>query len=460
MSASPPSTTPHANITDFLRRLAGIMGGGGNATLLEQAAVIIESLTERAMIAEQAWRDQADEHARELALRGTAERAYDVVHAKVVELQTELAESNRLADSERNFFAEETGRLQQAASDAEARLRLANAELGELRTSGNWQAELTALQAQLEENNRLAENERTSHAEEAQRLRSTADEADAALKAAHAERDELRKTAGASEDLRAELAALQTQFDESKRFADSERGVFADEARRLRGLADDAETRLKAANAERDELRGAAERASEDRSAEITALHAQLAERDQAAESERTARTEEMQRLRGIADDAEARLKTIIAELGELREAARTSESPNPESAAEIVALQTQLAERERLAETERAAQAEETQGLRRVAETAEARLKAANAELEELRSSMTAIDQSIAVVPVTSLELARTQFTVLAEDFAKTGDVISQTICEIGACAIDKALTGSLPPENTVSPLVKELLS
>ena len=76
------------------------------------------------------------------------------------------------------------------------------------------------------------------------------------------------------------------------------------------------------------------------------------------------------------------------------------------------------------------------------------------------LTGSMTAIDQSIAVVPVNSLELARTQFTFLAEDFARHGDVISQTICEIGACAIDKALTGSLPPETAVSPLVRELLS
>jgi chromosome segregation ATPase len=163
-----------------------------------------------------------------------------------------------------------------------------------------------------------------------------------------------------------------------------------------------------------------------------------------------------MQRLRGIADDAEARLKAIITELGELRAAARASEDQPPA----IAALQSELAERDRSAETERAAHAEEAQGLRRIAETAEARLKAANAEIEELRSSMTAIDESIAVVPVNSLELARTQFAVLAEDFAKNGDVISQTICEIGACAIDKALTGSLPPESAVSPLVRELLS
>jgi hypothetical protein len=138
----------------------------------------------------------------------------------------------------------------------------------------------------------------------------------------------------------------------------------------------------------------------------------------------------------------------------------RTTERASAESHPEFAALQAELAERDRLVDTERAAHAEEARRLRGIAEAAEARLKAANIDLDELRGSMTAIDQSIAVVPVNSLELARTQFTVLAEDFARKGDVISQTICEIGACAIDKALTGSLPPETAVSPLVRELLS
>ena len=55
-------------------------------------------------------------------------------------------------------------------------------------------------------------------------------------------------------------------------------------------------------------------------------------------------------------------------------------------------------------------------------------------------------IDDSIAVVPVASLQLARTQFDYLAEGFANKGDLISQTICEIGARAIDKALNGNEP--------------
>jgi hypothetical protein len=43
--------------------------------------------------------------------------------------------------------------------------------------------------------------------------------------------------------------------------------------------------------------------------------------------------------------------------------------------------------------------------------------------------------------VPVQSLQLARAQFDHLAEGFARQGDVVSQTICEIGARTLDRAL-------------------
>ena len=76
----------------------------------------------------------------------------------------------------------------------------------------------------------------------------------------------------------------------------------------------------------------------------------------------------------------------------------------------------------------------------------ASAKLAKASAELEELRNPVTGIDDTIAIVPVDSLQLARTQFDFLAAGFAKTGDVISQTICQIGACAIDKALADNVP--------------
>jgi predicted RNase H-like nuclease (RuvC/YqgF family) len=69
------------------------------------------------------------------------------------------------------------------------------------------------------------------------------------------------------------------------------------------------------------------------------------------------------------------------------------------------------------------------------------ARIAELVAEVEELRGQQGIIDETIAVVPVEQLRLARAQFDCLARGFAKSGDVISLTICQIGACAIDKAL-------------------
>jgi chromosome segregation ATPase len=127
----------------------------------------------------------------------------------------------------------------------------------------------------------------------------------------------------------------------------------------------------------------------------------------------------------------------------------------------EIVALKTQLAESNRQTESERSFFAEEARRLRALVHDAEARLRQAQAEIDELRGPVPAIDHTIAIVPVESLRLARAQFAFLASGFAEKGDVISQTICEIGACAIEKAMAGSLPPaKNPLSPLAKDLLA
>ena len=129
----------------------------------------------------------------------------------------------------------------------------------------------------------------------------------------------------------------------------------------------------------------------------------------------------------------------------ELREAAdRSAETLR----AEIVSLTAQLTETTRQAESERTFFAEESRSLQARIQDADAELAKASAELEELREPVTGIDDSIAIVPVDSLQLARTQFDFLAAGFAKTGDVISQTICQIGACAIDKALADNVPAE------------
>jgi flagellar biosynthesis GTPase FlhF len=142
----------------------------------------------------------------------------------------------------------------------------------------------------------------------------------------------------------------------------------------------------------------------------------------------------------------------------QLREAAdRSAETLR----AEIVSLTAQLAETTRQAESERTFFAEETSRLQARVQDADAELaragvelarasaelEEASAELEELRKPVTGIDDSIAIVPVDSLQLARTQFDFLAAGFAKSGDVISQTICQIGACAIDRALADNVPP-------------
>jgi hypothetical protein len=37
-----------------------------------------------------------------------------------------------------------------------------------------------------------------------------------------------------------------------------------------------------------------------------------------------------------------------------------------------------------------------------------------------------------------------------LADGFARNGDVISQTICEIGRCAIEQAIAGSEPAKES----------
>ena len=114
--------------------------------------------------------------------------------------------------------------------------------------------------------------------------------------------------------------------------------------------------------------------------------------------------------------------------------------------AAEITRLTTQLGDARQQAEIDRNWFAEETLRAQAAAELAQEQHAAVHAELEELRKPPPPeqFDDSIAVVPVQSLQLARTQFDYLARGFAGSGDLVSQTICEIGARAIDKALAGS----------------
>jgi hypothetical protein len=127
----------------------------------------------------------------------------------------------------------------------------------------------------------------------------------------------------------------------------------------------------------------------------------------------------------------------------ELRQAAETA-ADNLNS--EIASLKAQLAEAARQAEIDRASFAEEEHRLSTKAEDAEARLAKVNAELDELRTPFAELSDTVIAVPTEVLRLARAQFDFLADGFARHGDVISQTICEIGRCAIEQALGGSEP--------------
>jgi len=112
----------------------------------------------------------------------------------------------------------------------------------------------------------------------------------------------------------------------------------------------------------------------------------------------------------------------------------------------EIASLKAQLAEAARQAEIDRASFAEEEHRLSAKAEDAEARLAKVNAELDELRTPFAELSDTVVAVPTEQLRLVRAQFDFLADGFARNGDVISQTICEIGRCAIEQALAGSEP--------------
>jgi ABC-type transporter Mla subunit MlaD len=164
---------------------------------------------------------------------------------------------------------------------------------------------------------------------------------------------------------------------------------------------------------------------------ETLSRRAATAEQLFAEQQEDHARNLELREVAELASD------NLIAEM----------ESLKAQLDAEVAALKERLDETRRQAEAERNFFGEEALRLQARVDATESKLAQANAELDEYRRpAETGIDESIAVVPVASLKLARTQFDYLAKGFASSGDVISQTICEIGASAIDKALDGSNP--------------
>ena len=124
----------------------------------------------------------------------------------------------------------------------------------------------------------------------------------------------------------------------------------------------------------------------------------------------------------------------------------KVAEAASDRLLADAEALRVQLADSAMQAEAEQARLEEEARQLSAKADDAQAQLAKATAELGALRNSL---DSTTAVtVPLETLRLARAQFDFLAEGFARNGDVISLTICEIGGCAIDQAL-GSRKPDS-----------
>jgi len=180
------------------------------------------------------------------------------------------------------------------------------------------------------------------------------------------------------------------------------------------------------------ELREVAELASDNLIAEMVALKAQHAASQQQAEHEMDA----------VKAQHAISWQRADQEMDAVKEQHAVSQQ---QAEQEIASLRNQLDEHGERAKADRMAFAEETLRLQAVAAEAEARLAGANASLEELRMADTTIDHSVAVVPIQSLQLARDQFDFLAKGFARNGDVISLTICEIGAQAIEKALADNV---------------
>ncbi|WP_324399057.1 hypothetical protein [Bradyrhizobium sp.] len=142
---------------------------------------------------------------------------------------------------------------------------------------------------------------------------------------------------------------------------------------------------------------------------------------------------------------AELASDNLLAEVDSLKAEIDVLKAQLEERSGQLEEHGRQLDERNRQAEIDRNWFAEETLRAQAQAEQAEEKLSALHAEVDELRKPPPpeAIDESIAVVPVEQLKLARTQFDYLAKTFASSGDVVSMTICEIGARALDKALAG-----------------
>lgn len=123
----------------------------------------------------------------------------------------------------------------------------------------------------------------------------------------------------------------------------------------------------------------------------------------------------------------------------ELRQAA---ELASDAMVGQIEALRAQLAEVTAAAAAERAAFDAERGKLTSLMQSAESHIGRLTSDLEALRASVDSYNETVVAVPIEVLRLARTQFDMLSDGFARKGDVISQAMSEIGGFAIDQVLT------------------
>ncbi|MGY8666869.1 hypothetical protein Q3C01_31555 [Bradyrhizobium sp. UFLA05-109] len=107
----------------------------------------------------------------------------------------------------------------------------------------------------------------------------------------------------------------------------------------------------------------------------------------------------------------------------------------------EVEGLRAQLAEIAATSAAERAQFEAERERMLKLMQNAEAHVADVTAELGALRKSVDTFSETVVAVPIVMLRLARSQFDILSDGFAKNGDVISRAISEIGGCAIDQAL-------------------
>jgi hypothetical protein len=134
--------------------------------------------------------------------------------------------------------------------------------------------------------------------------------------------------------------------------------------------------------------------------------------------------------------EANEQLQVERVRCGANSELVKTLEGRAARLESEMTALKSQLSETE-LKLSEVALESERKQGeLLRRAEEAETKLTAARSDLANK-----VLDDTHVLVPVTTLHRAKAQFESLAVAFEKSGNIVSQVMCEASASNLDRVI-------------------